>query len=88
VVGHHGCVDVPLVAFGSCMVILAAVLAYVSVSYQPESTPLTPARPPEFGVVVKSSAVVGALVVGFGALGFGGFVLAAVGCAAIRVARL
>lgn len=80
--------DVPLLAFGFSVVLVAAVLAFVAASYQPESMLLITEQPREFGVVVKSLVVVGALIVGLGALGLSGFLLAAVGCAAIRVARL
>lgn len=80
--------DVPLLVFGSCLVLLGAVIGGVGVSYQPEATPLIPAQPHGFGVLAKSVAGVGALLLGLGAFGFGGFVAAGVGLAAIRVARL
>jgi hypothetical protein len=87
-VRHHGPVDGPLVVFGSSTVLLAAVLAWVGRSYRPEPIPLIPSTPESFGVVAQAVGVAGALILGLGALGFGGLVLAAVGCAAFRVARV
>ena len=81
-------VDVPLLVFGVCSVLLAGVLAYVGESYRPESTPLIPARPAEFGILMKSFAVGGALLLGLGAAGFGGLLVVAVTLVALGVARL
>jgi hypothetical protein len=81
-------VDVPLVILASCMLLFGAVLAYVGLSYQPERTPLAPAQPPMFRVAAKSLAVAGVLLLGFGALGFGGFALFGVLLVALRTARV
>ena len=79
--------DVPLLIFASCVLVLAGALAYVGMSYQPEPAPLAPAEPMAFRIVVKSLAGAGVLLLGLGALGVGGLVLAAVVMVAFATCR-
>jgi hypothetical protein len=80
-------VDVPLVILASSVLVLAAVLAYLGMSYQPELAPLPPAETKAFRSVATSVAAAGALLLGMGALGLGGLVLAGVVMVAFATAR-
>lgn len=79
--------DVPLLILASTLLLLAAVLAYVGMSYQPELAPLTRAEPQAFRIVVRSLTGAGVLLLGLGTLGFGGFVLSGVALVAFGTSR-
>jgi hypothetical protein len=68
--------------------LLAAVVACLGLRYQPDLAPLPAQHTQSFRVISRTVGVVGLLVMGIGALGFGGFLLVGVTIVALATARL
>jgi hypothetical protein len=71
-------VDASLVVLGSCLLLFAGLVAGVGRTYRPEWAQLPPEQPPAFRVAAKSVGGTGVLLIGGGALGVGGLLLAAI----------
>lgn len=77
----------PLLILASTLLFLAGILAFVSLSYQPELAPLTNSEPKALSVATKSVAGAGILLLGLSAMGFGGLVLAGILVVAFATSR-